>query len=49
MIIDRLNKDEVISHAAELVSNLEEKIERLECQRGAILMLGFVFITLYLL
>ena len=49
MKLETLNKEELISHAGELVSDLEKKIEHLECQRGAILFFGFVFITLYLI
>jgi hypothetical protein len=47
--IERLSRDELASHAGELVSSLENRIEHLECQRGAILFFGFVFITLYLI
>jgi hypothetical protein len=49
MIIERMSRDEVASHTGELVADLEKRIEHLQCQRGAILMFGFVFTILYLL
>ena len=49
MNLETLNKAELISHTAELIDTLDQRVERLKAQRTSILLMSAVFITLYML
>jgi hypothetical protein len=47
--LEKLPKEELLSHAGELVSDLEQQVETLKAQRLTILFGGLLFLTLYLI